>query len=635
MRACERYEKPEPGTSGKPLGANPIRRVRVLGLAGLLAMSAACSDLATPDRPEAVEAVHAQQIASCSVSGDGGGDCPVHATIEPFLHHSSLNEPIYTGPITVTFDAPVTQVQISGQGAVWCLGDLGTLVGYDADGAEVERAPLSLIDPSDCAEDDISFGGAATLTTTAPLSKIVILPPNPFQFQFTSDGTVLDGNTTADYTLGFTPASEPVQSDLIARTIHWNGRGDGVDFTYEVAGQDLAHDTTVGLFWASGPTQGDILGQAFSQAADRTVGTHAVHASAGQIAPAPPDATHLLNVVGRDDTVVTVAAGGPSSRQAVSLAAEDPSNDQVALRLPHITLANTTDLHITAAPAMPVITISLRNVPARFVPALSVQWHTEITSGPGDFPHQIARFSATPIDATVTGSDQYQPDFQTQVVGGKLTFTADYSVAGVALQASSKNLRILGTQPDAAVIEAYVGTKPAPGTFPVAGGFTYGEVLLRIMQKETKGLQFRPQGAPVFNLQDDGGAGLFQITPPSTADVWNWRANVDGGASTLNSKFGNGPNQANSWIDERAVAQAAEQVRKQLSLPRNTPVQVVPAPWPHDVMVLREGVQRNNGGRAFQAAGRAVTVNGTTVIQVTWERTGNGYHERVLGPLTP
>lgn len=613
-----------------------MRRVPVLGLAGLLAMSPACSDLATPDRPEAVgEAVHAAQIASCDAAG---GDCPVHATVEPFLHHSSLNEPIYTGPITVTFDGPVTQVQISGQGAVWCLGDIGTLVGYDADGAEVERAPLSLIDPSDCAEDDVSFGGAATLTTTTPLRKVVILPPDPFQFQFTLDGTVFDANTTADYSLVYTPASDPAQNDLIARTIHWNGRGDGVDFTYEITGRDLQNDTTVGLFWADGPTQADILAQAFSQPADRTVGTHAVHVSAAQIAAAPPEATYLLNVVGRDDTVVTLAAEGPSSLAAEgpsSLADEDTSNNQVALRLPHLALRNTTDLHITTAPAMPFITIGLSNVPARFEPALSVRWHTEITSGPGDFPHQIATFSATPIDATVTGSAQYQPDFQTQVVGGKLTSTADYSVAGVALHSSSKNLRILGTQPDAAAIQTYVGTKAAPGTFPVAGGFTYTDVLLRIMQKETGGLQFRPQGAPVFNTGDDGGAGMFQITPPSTADVWNWRANVDSGAITFNGKLGNGPNQANSWIDARAVSQAAEQVRKQLSLPRNTPVQVDPAPWPRDVMVLREAVQRNNGGRAFQAVGRAATVNGTTVIQVTWERTGNRYHEQVLGPLTP
>jgi hypothetical protein len=67
-----------------------------------------------------------------------------------------------------------------------------------------------------------------------------------------------------------------------------------------------------------------------------------------------------------------------------------------------------------------------------------------------------------------------------------------------------------------------------------------------------------------------------------------------------------------------------------------TPVQVDPPPWSRGVMVLREGVQRYNGGNAFRARGQVVTLaKGTTAIEVTWERAGNGYHERVLGPLTP
>lgn len=586
-------------------------------VAGLL-MSAACGDVAIPDA--SVQAVHRAELSAdpCAISAGNTSACGVNATVDPVLHHSSLNAPIYEGPITVTFDAPVTQVTISGQGAVWCLGDIGTLVGYDATGAEVEREPLTVIDPSDCGEDDVTFGGAATLTTTTPLQKVVILPPDPFQFQFTLDGTVFDANTTADYTLSFAPVSGP---DLIARTIHWNAGGDGVNFTYEVTGHDLQNDTTVGLFWATGPTQADILGPAFSQAADRTVGTHRVHVSASQIAAAPQQATHLLNVVDHDDTIVD----------------EDPSNNQVALRLPHIAViapANTTEFRITAEPAMPSITVGLNAIPASLVQALSVQWHTEISSGPGVFPHQIATFSATPIDATVTGNVQYQPDFQTQLVGGKLTFTAGFSVAGVPFQVSSKDrkLRILGTQPDAPTIQAYVSTKPAPGSFPAGGGFAYTDVLLRIMQHETSGLQFRSSGAPVFNTGDDGGAGLFQITPPSTAHVWNWKANVNAGAGTLNDKLG----EANVWIDTGAVRRAVLEVHNQFQLPRDTPVQVDPPPWSHDVMVLREGVQRYNGGNAFRARGQVVTrADGTTAIEVTWERTNRIYHEQVLGPLPP
>jgi hypothetical protein len=408
--------------------------------------------------------------------------------------------------------------------------------------------------------------------------------------------------------------------DLIAQTVDWNTGGDGVDFTYEVTGQDLPNDTTVGLFWAKGPDQSDIVSQAFSQAADKTVGTHTVHAAANQIAAPPKGATHLLNVVDRDDAIQ-----------------EDPANNQVALRLPHFVViapANTTDFLITAAPAMPTLRVGLQDVPASFVQGLAVNWHTEITSGPGDFPHQITTFAATPIDFAVNSSTEYQPDFGDQIVGGKLTFTARFAIAQVPLEASSEDLhlRILGTQPAAATIEAYVNAKHAPGGFPAGGGFTYTDVLLRIMRVESfGGLQFLGDGSPLFNTTDDGGAGLFQITPPDTAQVWNWQDNADAGQNVFNGKLG----EAIGFIDTRAVRQAAQQVRQQFNLPGNTPVQVVPPPWSRDVMVLREAVQRYNGGNAFQARGQLIVVNGVRTIQVTWQRAGNGYHETVLGALTP
>jgi hypothetical protein len=47
-------------------------------------------------------------------------------------------------------------------------------------------------------------------------------------------------------------------------------------------------------------------------------------------------------------------------------------------------------------------------------------------------------------------------------------------------------------------------------------------------------------------------------------------------------------------------------------------------------------VQRYNSGNAFRASGEVVTLaDGTTAIEVTWERTNRIYHEQVLGPLPP
>jgi len=41
-------------------------------------------------------------------------------------------------------------------------------------------------------------------------------------------------------------------------TLNWNST-DGVDFTYQVSGTPVPAKTTVGLYWASGPTLADAL----------------------------------------------------------------------------------------------------------------------------------------------------------------------------------------------------------------------------------------------------------------------------------------------------------------------------------------------------------------------------------------
>src|SRR5439155_16999116 len=119
-------------------------------------------------------------------------------------------------------------------------------------------------------------------------------------------------------------------------SLAFNASQGGVDFSYRVTGADLPQQTTVGLFWANGPNQSNIISQAFSQTADGTLGTHMAHVAATQLVPAPQGATYLLNVVDRGDTIN-----------------EDPTNNVVPLRLPHIQVIsplNPTDFRITAAP---------------------------------------------------------------------------------------------------------------------------------------------------------------------------------------------------------------------------------------------------------------------------------------------
>src|SRR5262249_8406540 len=135
--------------------------------------------------------------------------------------------------------------------------------------------------------------------------------------------------------------------------------------------------------------------------------------------------------------------------------------------------------------------------------------------------------------------------------------------------------------------------------FPASTGHDYHALLLKIMQQETHGNQFDAEGSPIFNTMGDGGAGLFQITPPSLREVWNWKANVDAGVRILNTKF----RDAVGWIDSRSVARAIKSARIENGLSVNTPVRTEPPAWLRDEMVLREAVQRYNGGTAFESAG--------------------------------
>ena len=73
-------------------------------------------------------------------------------------------------PIVATLSGNVNSVKVaSGQlpgDAILCSGNYGTLIAYDANGATLGSAPLTLIDPTDCGSDNVTFGAQATVTVT-------------------------------------------------------------------------------------------------------------------------------------------------------------------------------------------------------------------------------------------------------------------------------------------------------------------------------------------------------------------------------------------------------------------------------------------------------------------------------------
>ena len=67
--------------------------------------------------------------------------------------------------------------------AILCSGDYGRVVAYDAVYNLLADTPLTLIDPSDCGSDLVTFGAAATVTSSsAEIASVWIMPMSPTSF---------------------------------------------------------------------------------------------------------------------------------------------------------------------------------------------------------------------------------------------------------------------------------------------------------------------------------------------------------------------------------------------------------------------------------------------------------------------
>lgn len=112
--------------------------------------------------------------------------------------------------ISVTVAGRVNSVSVVGSGAIECSGSYGTLIGYDATGAELGEAPLQLIDPADCSPDDnpdnVTFGAQATLTVASGIiARFEITPMSPLEFPVFN----LVGHASATYAISLGVAPPP------------------------------------------------------------------------------------------------------------------------------------------------------------------------------------------------------------------------------------------------------------------------------------------------------------------------------------------------------------------------------------------------------------------------------------------
>lgn len=176
-----------------------------LSLVATLALSVACGDSAVsgvanpgPSRLSPSSATHDLVAARADSLAKGYFNPRTLSQIAP--QTSSLGSLVsvvsvvpswsqgYSQPnaIQAQLGGPVKSITVSsGQmgDAILCSGDYGRLVAFDSVYNLLGDVPLSLIDPSDCGYDGVTFGATATITSSsAAISSILLFPMSPTSF---------------------------------------------------------------------------------------------------------------------------------------------------------------------------------------------------------------------------------------------------------------------------------------------------------------------------------------------------------------------------------------------------------------------------------------------------------------------
>ncbi len=182
---------------------------------------------------------------------------------------------------------------------------------------------------------------------------------------------------------------------------------------------------------------------------------------------------------------------------------------------------------IDATPKMPAVSVAvaISGLGADPTPRTAFTWSAQVRFNPsGACRHGPNRIFALDANGTHVGSPI--PIVFSDIMGGHLTITVTAQVAGKQLSARAGGMRILATNPTRAAIQTQIAD----------------DILQRIACHESGQIQFdAAPGAtslcPLWSGDNLGGAGIFQITSPAptSAQVWNWTANVAAGRAKLES----------------------------------------------------------------------------------------------------
>ncbi len=158
--------------------------------------------------PMVLFSLPAPTTTSCSLSYDDGYVCGApHPVVTPALYHSGgIWEPVQTANIHVKFVGTVRAFQMRSTGALLCSGSLGSVTGY-LNGAQVASVANSLISPTDCGADDVTFGVKGAFATGVSIDSVVITGVSPWQFMVQG----AQGRALLKYTLEYIQESGSLQ----------------------------------------------------------------------------------------------------------------------------------------------------------------------------------------------------------------------------------------------------------------------------------------------------------------------------------------------------------------------------------------------------------------------------------------
>lgn len=153
---------------------------------------------------------------------------------------------------------------------------------------------------------------------------------------------------------------------------------------------------------------------------------------------------------------------------------------------------------------------------------LHFRWRVTLRFSRPSCQHAMGKVTEHPVITVTTFVPNLTIPFKL-VRGGELSVSVETTIGTQTLRGESTGLSIVGTNPSiASLVTATTGAPP---------------IFRKLMRLESQLRQFRAPNCPLFSADNQGGVGLCQITPPDSDDqIWDWKANVQGGLAVYREK---------------------------------------------------------------------------------------------------